>query len=98
MARMAAVALCVALVVMVVTAAEGAVAVPVEIKCGSEMPSVCDKAIDNGTMPSASCCSILKEQEECLCIYLDRLKGSIKISNGYKTITSCGISIPICLV
>jgi hypothetical protein len=93
---MAAVATCVASVVMV--AAAGAMAVPVEIECGSKMPSACDKAIDNGTMPSASCCSILKEQEECLCMYLDRLKRSDKVSNGYQTIASCGISNPICII
>jgi hypothetical protein len=58
MARTVAVAMCVALVV--VLAAAGAVALPADTKCGLEMPSVCNEAIDKGTTPPSSCCSVLQ--------------------------------------
>jgi hypothetical protein len=57
MARMEVMAMCVALIV--VLAAAGAVALPADTKCGLEMPSVCNEAINKGTVPSSPCCFVL---------------------------------------
>jgi hypothetical protein len=96
MARTVAVAMCVALVV--VLAAAGAVALPADTKCGLEMPSVCNEAINKGTVPSSPCCSVLRERQECACIYLDLLRRMDKISVGPKIFASCGIPLPYCIV
>jgi hypothetical protein len=89
---MAAMAMCVVLVLVVVAGA--AVATP---DCDpNEVVSVCDKAISGGMAPSASCCSTLREQQLCLCEYLNQpgFASYFNTPNSLKTIKSCGVPIP----
>jgi hypothetical protein len=74
------------------------VALPADTKCGLEMPSVCNEAIDKETIPSSPCCSVLQERQECACIYLDLLRRMNKNSVGPKIFNSCGIPLPYCIV
>jgi hypothetical protein len=96
MARMGAMAMCVVLVLVVV--AGSAADMPV---CNpAKVISVCDKAIRDGTAPSASCCSKFREQQECLCKYLYQpgFSNYFNTPNSRKTIKSCGIPLPFSCV
>uniref|UniRef100_A0A453D7T0 Bifunctional inhibitor/plant lipid transfer protein/seed storage helical domain-containing protein n=1 Tax=Aegilops tauschii subsp. strangulata TaxID=200361 RepID=A0A453D7T0_AEGTS len=85
-----------ALVIAVVVA--GAMAT--DPRCPPKKLLPCNPAVKEGKEePSALCCSNLRAQEGCLCLYLhdpsyQRYFGG---AEPRKTITSCGIPIPYCL-
>ncbi|KAM3390584.1 hypothetical protein ACQJBY_012279 [Aegilops geniculata] len=58
----------------------------------------CNPAVKEGKVPSALCCSNLRAQEECLCLYMNdpRYQPYFMGPGTGKTITSCGIPVPYC--
>ncbi|AQK58016.1 Non-specific lipid-transfer protein 2 [Zea mays] len=66
--------------------------------CDPKPLVVCDPAFMDGAKPAAACCSTLRAQEACLCVYAKDPKFAKYINNPNtaKTFTSCGIAIPKC--
>ncbi|XP_044398726.1 non-specific lipid-transfer protein 2P-like [Triticum aestivum] len=93
MARVAAVAMCALLALVVV----GPPSVAAQ-DCDAGKLIVCAAAIIGGAEPSASCCTNLKAQRGCLCKYASNpaYSGYINSPTTRKTLASCGIPIPTC--
>uniref|UniRef100_A0ACD5TNE9 Uncharacterized protein n=1 Tax=Avena sativa TaxID=4498 RepID=A0ACD5TNE9_AVESA len=101
-----AVAMCAVLVLVVVvmvTPSASAARVPsgesmAEQQCVPGKLMVCSRALLGGEKPTESCCSNLKAQEGCFCMYAKNplLSPYVNSPNASKTLTSCGITIPTC--
>ncbi|KAF7011670.1 hypothetical protein CFC21_025953 [Triticum aestivum] len=94
MARTVAVLVWVLVIVVVVA---GAMAI--EPQCPPKKLLPCNPAVKKVKEPSALCCSNLRAQEGCLCLYLHdpRYQRYFGGADAGKTITSCGIPLPYCL-
>ncbi|KAK1695218.1 hypothetical protein QYE76_011915 [Lolium multiflorum] len=104
MARAVAMCAVVAVVVAVMMVAPSAAAArameAAHQKCDVGKLIDCRPAVIGGTPPSDSCCSNLKAQKGCFCQYLKDPNYShyINSPNAGKTLDSCGIRFPICLL
>jgi len=94
MAKAVAMLVAPALVVVAATSAGGASAQ----QCNPTQLAVCAPAVINGSPPTASCCSNLRAQEPCFCLYARNpaYRSYINSPNARRTLTTCGIAIPNC--
>uniref|UniRef100_A0ACD5TJ96 Uncharacterized protein n=2 Tax=Avena sativa TaxID=4498 RepID=A0ACD5TJ96_AVESA len=99
-----AVAMCAVLVLVVMVAvavaplASAATASTAEQQCVPGKLFACSSALLKGAKPTESCCSNLKSQQDCFCMYAKNplLSPYVNSPNARKTLTSCGITIPTC--
>ncbi|KAH7856982.1 hypothetical protein Vadar_007609 [Vaccinium darrowii] len=72
--------------------------VSVAVTCNILALAPCLDAINNGTTPSDSCCSNLKEQQSCLCQFAKDPNYSKYITspNAIKLAKACGVPVPEC--
>nr|XP_051189837.1 non-specific lipid-transfer protein 2P-like [Lolium perenne] len=105
MARAVAMCAVVAVVVAVMMVAPSAAAASAMAgahpKCDVGKLIDCRPAIIGGKPPSDSCCSNLKAQKGCFCQWYVKdpdYSQYINSPNAGKTLDSCGIKVPACLL
>ncbi|XP_018450182.2 non-specific lipid-transfer protein 2-like [Raphanus sativus] len=90
---------CIAFVIVLVSALAPTKAVLEDkVACIPTELMVCLPALQTGSQPPAECCGKLKEQESCLCSYIQNPLFSqyITSENAHKTLASCSIPYPTC--
>ncbi|KQJ97367.1 non-specific lipid-transfer protein 2P [Brachypodium distachyon] len=99
MAKAAAMSVVVTAALVIVLVAT-ATAMMVAAQCDAGQLVVCAPAILGGAMPTASCCSKLREQEQqgCFCEYLRNpaYAGYINSQTARGAIAACNVTLPQC--
>ncbi|KAH0862072.1 hypothetical protein HID58_079283 [Brassica napus] len=90
---------CIAFVIVLLSALAPTKAVFEEkVACIPTELMTCIPALQTGSQPSAECCGKLKEQESCLCGYIQNPLFSqyVTSENAHKVLATCGIPYPTC--
>ena len=90
---------CIAFVIVLVSASAPTKEVLEEkVACNSTEHITCIPALQSGSQPSAECCGKLKEEESCLCGYIQNPLFSqyVTSENAHKILATCGIPYPTC--
>lgn len=87
-----------AALVVVMVALVLSVEVSGQVTCRAVELSPCLSPITNGSPPSGTCCTKLREQRPCLCQYLrdPNLRPYVSSPNAEKLRRACGVPSPNC--
>lgn len=92
-------AICITLVIVLVSSLDltsAAVEEEIKVACVQTELIPCFVAAFIGSQPSAECCGKLKEQQSCLCGYIQNPTFGQFIKNSQNVFTACGVPYPTC--
>ncbi|CAH8385125.1 unnamed protein product [Eruca vesicaria subsp. sativa] len=94
-------AVCISFVLVLASSLDwtnAAVEEEIKVECVPAELISCMPAILTGSAPTTECCGKLKEQESCLCSYIQNSAFGpyIKSPNAHKVLEGCGIPYPTC--
>ncbi|KAG2302598.1 hypothetical protein Bca4012_060936 [Brassica carinata] len=91
--------ICIALVIVLISSLDLTNAVvqeEIKVACVPTELNSCLPAVQTGSNPSTECCTKLKEQQSCLCSYIQNPAFGPYLKNAQKGLAACGVPYPTC--